>query len=245
MVRVERAIYRCAIGWVLALGVSRAAAEDMATWEGQVRSRIAIDEYRLSAVGPTAYSAPNRGQNFRISFSPDGARVQPRTGIDAWEWRIGLSRMNGASVGPGELCVEDERIEIAREGVVEWFENRPEGLKHGFTIDTRRDEDLRIELDVGGSLDGVVSRDAVEFRTESGATVIRYDGLHVVDATGRVLESWFEDGGRGAISVVVDTAGAMYPIIVDPLATNANWTTERGEESRRRAVRRPRREVPP
>lgn len=242
MVKAERAICRCAIIWFIASGAARAAADDMATWEGCVRSWIACDEYRLSANGPTAYGAPNRGQNFRIMFSPAGATVRPRTGDAVWEWRIGLSGMNGDSVGPGEVCVEGERIEIAREGVVEWFENRPEGLKHGFTIfelrnkprlnDTptpasrQRHEALRIELDVGGSLEPVVGRDAVEFRTMSGAAVIRYDGLHVTDANGRVLASWFKDGGRGRVSVVVDIAGATYPITVDPLATNANWTVE-------------------
>ena len=216
-----------------------------ADWGARVQAQIATDEYRISATGPTAFTAPNRAQNFRIAFTSEGATLSPRTGdTESWQWRIGLKRLGRGvafrEIASGELCTTENCVEIARQDVVEWFVNEPQGLKHGFTLfdapaNGNRAERLRLDLAVNGTLHPVLDTDggAIEFRSAASVPILRYDQLHVFDATGRTLASQFNlDAGNSAhFSILIDDTDAVYPITVDPLATSENWTIESNQAS--------------
>ena len=55
------------------------------------------------------------------------------------------------------------------------------------------------------------------FRTAAGETVIHYRGLFAYDALGTELPVRFASGdGENALQIMVDDAGAVYPLTVDP-----------------------------
>jgi hypothetical protein len=64
--------------------------------------------------------------------------------------------------------------------------------------------------------------------------VLRYDELHAYDAAGRELPARLTLAGpdaalstqHSALFIVVDTAGAVYPLTIDPLSTTPNWNAE-------------------
>ncbi len=62
----------------------------------------------------------------------------------------------------------------------------------------------------------------------AGHTVLRYAALQASDARGRVLRSWLALAG-GRIVLRVDTAGARYPLRIDPLIQQGEKLAGGGE----------------
>jgi hypothetical protein len=85
-----------------------------------------------------AYQAPNRAQNLRTYFTPDGIRAIPRTGSTAWEWGLTLTGYGyeGAiqPVAPATLSADGDRVEYHRGSLTEWYVNDERGLEQGFTL---------------------------------------------------------------------------------------------------------------
>jgi hypothetical protein len=113
--------------------------------------------------------------------------------------------------------------------VIEWYENRPEGVEQGFTI-TRRAPGAG-EIRVAGSVEttfrirAAEGGRALEFLDGRGATALRYDQLTVRDAAGRDLPARLEVRDQ-LIAIVVDDRGAAYPIVIDPLLSSPAWTQD-------------------
>ncbi len=122
-----------------------------------------------------------------------------------------------------ELSAKGNRIELRREGLVEWYVSGPLGVEQGFEIEKApacrsnggadvtiavRMQGLTAELDTHGN--------AVSLRDENGNVVFRYSDLHVVDATQRVLPSGLSVK-ENVVSIHIDDTDALYPIFVDPI----------------------------
>ena len=109
------------------------------------------------------------------------------------------------------------RVAYRYRGLSEWFLNGPLGLEQGFDVARRPAGDagalrfvLSLSADARPRLDGSAVR--------LGA--LRYGGLRVTDARGRVLRSWLElTAGRPVVGV--DDRGARYPLRVDPFIQQA------------------------
>ena len=211
-----------------------------AAWRAHAQAEIRGLEYRPKAV-PAGESdgalhtvrAPNRAHNFRLSFTPEGVRVTPRTrtGPD-WSWGLQLTGIGRA----GDLCrpeaarlrVDGDRVELVRGRLTEWYINDERGLEQGFTLEEPwpgADDELVVRMAVTGSLRPKMEAGhrAIGFAPPDGATVLRFGQLLAWDASGRELPVRFglADGG---VEIAVATTGARYPIVIDPLATAAAWT---------------------
>ena len=202
--------------------------------------RIAAGEYAV-AVAETGFQATNRAQDLRVALRPDGVAVSSRIGgevavrfsLRAWGRsasmpvepvvpRLGPCLAGGAVDAFG-ACLR--RVEYPRPGLTEWWENRPDGLEQGFTIASvpAGSGHLVLDVDVAGA-DPVVSHDESLLRRESGDW-LRYGGLAAWDASGRALPAWMEPIAHG-VRLVVDDAGAIGEITVDPVVAPAAWTAE-------------------
>lgn len=200
--------------------------------------RAAVDETSYEAVWqtndgsptlagyPGAFMAPNREQNYRTFFTPEGITIVPRvTGIKEWNLGIHFSRFGYEgdikSVKAVEPSIDGDRIEYQRsDNLVEWYVNRPEGLEQGFTVlyspkKHHSDSMLEFEMDVIGDLRAEMDGGRILFCDDDGV-VLNYGKLVVTDATGeRLMASMgVRDGG---ILIRVDDASAVYPIVVDPV----------------------------
>ena len=195
-------------------------------WLARVRERIAAEEYQVS-VHDGVLLAPNRRQGLRTRFAGDGVRVTAReheAQAPAWEWRTRAFGRAGAMQPLARTAPTAERSSVRYahgEAFVEWYENRPEGLEQGFTLAARPEGEgaLRIEADVRHEGEPHVEDGgrSLQWRHE-GETTFECSGLVAYDANGTHLPARFETASGGA-AIVVDDAGARYPVTVDPVLT--------------------------
>ncbi len=199
-------------------------------WLTQTRQQIAEREYRASQ-NPEGLQAPNRAHNLRTFFTATGIQVHDRTAGRSPELlRLSLTGLGRGerlgAVAPGDAVVAQEsRVEIPRAGLVEWYVNSAAGLEQGFTLAEQPAGAgaLVLELAVGGARPALRGNEIV-FDTRAQRK-LRYGDLAVTDATGRMLAARFEVASVERLRIVVDDAGAAYPVAIDPLLTQT-WDTQ-------------------
>lgn len=113
----------------LGLKKNLSEAEYEVTWQ---------DQTALPDV-PAAWQAPNRTQGFRTYFTDSGIRLLPRTEESpSWTWGLSLLGFGPGphlwSVNQPVLHPSKNRIDFARGGIGEWYENSPKGLEQGFKL---------------------------------------------------------------------------------------------------------------
>ncbi len=222
------------------------------TWSASVAAQIEREEYRVSP-SDGGLQAPNRAHNLRTHFRAGGIEVSPRLpgeGDAAAPWQLTWRTKHwGRPSAPRDLTpqeveprLENDRVTYSYDGIDEWYENRKEGLEQGFTIHARPAGfgPLLVAGEFGGGLrpqlaaaDGAPAQSpalhdratAIDLLDENDARALRYGGLHVWDANGRDLPSHFALEGT-EVAIVVEDAGATYPITIDPLMTSPAWTAE-------------------
>ena len=82
---------------------------------------------------------------------------------------------------------------------------------------------LRLELALQGARAEFSPEGAQLVLNESGRK-LNYNRLRVTDATGRELAAWMELISPTNLAVVVEDAGAIYPVRIDPTFSDANWS---------------------
>ncbi len=203
-------------------------------WSG-IRAAYETGRYAAYPV-EDGFEARNPRQGWRTHFDGRGFLTQPIAGD--WTWGLELERYGFAGseqevTSPALVSAEGGRVAYAWDSFLEeWYVNDTRGIEHGYTLNSRppRDEQdaespLTLTLAVRGELRPEVVADGrgVRFTDESGALVLTYTGLLVLDADGRKLEASFEalfdEGDRLLLSV--DERGARYPLVIDPTAQQA------------------------
>ena len=208
-------------------------ADVPADWLSKVRRSIQLEEFGAVQVGDAGEElrAGNPAHRFESRFDARGVRIAS-SGASTWKWGLSLTRWGrpGALTPAAAGCpsARDDRIELDRGVLTEWFVNTPEGLEHGFTVPRPPDGEagrLVFDLALAGGLRPVFAEDgqAVDFYDGDNVGVLRYAKLLVTDAAGVVLAGRMEPISAG-IRITVEDAGAIYPVTVDPLATSASWT---------------------
>ena len=227
-----------ALAWSLLGAATPAWASEPATVEDSLGLAIdrALNEEHYDAIWQVgtrlegveaAWQAPNRAEDLRTFFLRDGVVVVPRSGgVAEWDLRMGLRSIGRGDalrrVGEAQVSASGQRVELRRTGIVEWYRNDERGLEQGFDISERPAGSGALELvvDIEGEL--VVDEltgERVEFTDEHGEHTLTMEGLFTVDAGGKELETRFERRGE-ELAIVVEDAGAVYPITIDPLITN-------------------------
>ena len=197
-----------------------------AAWWRRVQQGLAAAEYNPSR-NKQGLQAPNRAHNLRTYFGPDGIKLRDRL-ADRPLIGLSLSAMGrGEALSPvatGTVAQSGKRVEIRRPGIVEWYKNSSQGLEQGFTLQNRADGKgaLVLELTVKRAKAKLLG-DSIELRTDSGRR-LRYGKLVALDANGVKLASHMVTPSPGHLRLVVDDAKAAYPVVIDPLLTDAHET---------------------
>jgi len=197
----------------------------------ELREAVDATLRRAEPDGPNRYRASNPDNRFALQFGPQAVKVQP---FGKSGWRFGLKLTGYGTPGhvqpvkPAQLAMEDQRVEYRRGAITEWYENRPEGLEQGFTLDEppantgRFVLALKLEGGLRPKLDAHAQ--ALSLQAANGATVLRYHGLKVTDALGKTLPAKLALAGD-AIQIRVHAQGAAWPVTVDPLLSNEQKLT--------------------
>lgn len=185
--------------------------------------------------------AQNPAHGLRSTFTREGVRLEVRSGETTHQvaWRLDSLGYGTAQIAvpAGELKVSGQRVEITRGDslpianrksqivnpqLVEWFNNTPGGLEHGFTLAERpaanlRGEPLHLVLAVTGDLapQADAAGQNLLLRDAAGQTVLTYEKLKVWDATGIEMPATMQVAD-GKVTLAVQEANAHYPLTIDP-----------------------------
>ena len=203
-------------------------------WWSCARVQLEAEEY-VASVAAAGLQAPNRANNLRTYFRDHGIEVVPRVraeGGASWTWAWRLRRFGREAhlhrLPPATPIANRTIIRYERQGLVEWYENRRDGLEQRFTIERRPEGRgaLIIEGRAGGPLSARTgnSGEAV-YLDASGAPILHYGGLEARDAAGRSLPCGLGVDGS-VLRIRIDDQAAVYPIEVDPLIRPASWSYE-------------------
>lgn len=208
-----------------------------------VAKSIARDDssYHINS-NKDVHTANTPTQGLETEFGKDG--VTFKSGSDSFELRL-------ESIGRGNQLIEvaevseaisqDNKLELTRGNVTEWYVNSLLGVEQGFTLSQRPDGgegkvNILLDLNTKGDLQAKNSENgkSIKFTDSSDQTVMTYSKLYVYDAQGKELESSMKLLEEGIVIAYNDT-GAKYPVVVDPLvevqrilASNGNQNDEFG-----------------
>jgi hypothetical protein len=162
------------------------------------------------------FHAGNPAQRLSMAFSPRGVTLFSGAG----HVRLALAGFGYASAVRPTAAVSPvvaaNRVSYAHPGVREWYANGPLGLEQGFDVLARPaagSGPLTLLVGLAGNLRARIDRGGVLL---SGRGVrLRYGGLVVTDARGRVLRAWLQLAA-GRVLIQVADRGAVYPVRVDP-----------------------------
>ncbi|OGQ90158.1 MAG: hypothetical protein A2289_19860 [Deltaproteobacteria bacterium RIFOXYA12_FULL_58_15] len=117
-----------------------------------------------------------------------------------------------------------QRLEIEGPGMIEWWENRKDGLAHGFDVHQPSTTGLlRVSLVVSGARVMLAANSRSATFVPPFGHHFRYAELEARDAMGDSLPAWMEPTAEG-LALVVDDAAAIYPVVIDPLLTPEPWS---------------------
>ena len=208
-------------------------------------ARYQVRDDGCSAEGDSSFSAENPAQAMTARFDGRSFTAQSRSAAGE-PWNLSM-RPVGIGYGKqrlplseGAISIQGDRIEIARDRLLEWYVNRPAGVEQGFTLFSKPTggsgiEPLRLVMEWNGDLNPRVIRDGQGIALErgEGRRTLVYDRLSVIDASGLKLASRFEVEGHD-VAIVVEDREATYPLTIDPVLTQiAELTASDGSVSDR------------
>jgi hypothetical protein len=219
-------------------------------WEA-IQGLIRQAEYQLTWHEPSdAYTAPNRANGLRLAFGAGGVQVRSSDPAQSWTWSLALTgygvpgAVRPLSGAPGPAVEANRAAYRWDSALAEWYVNDERGLEQGFTIAAppaaALASQVALEMALETDLVPQLAADAqsIAFRRpaqagwQSGAEVLRYDGLRVSDGVGRRLPARLElepaslasrltphvsRSTHYVLRITIDTTSAAYPLTVDPL----------------------------
>jgi len=202
---------------------------------------LAADQANAYAVLPfgdqrDAFRAANSAQHLTTAFLPDGLAITDDSASGApAKWEMHLAAIgDGANLLPVAAALptlNGTRVEYRRGNVTEWYLNSPLGVEQGFTLATPpvgvRTGDLVLAVNVTGAVTADDGAGGITLALPDGGQA-RYGQLTATDATGRALPARLVADG-GAIQIVVNDRGAVYPVVVDPLVQQGSKLLGSGE----------------
>ncbi len=170
-----------------------------------------VDEPLLSAALPSGPMAVTLlGGTASIMTGTDAPAIELATAS------IGDLDLRGAADGV-VIAQADDQVSYDWGEVTEWYRRASDGIEHGYTVASpvSSTDDLTVTVAVGQGSPRLVDDQTVAIARE-GADTIWYRGLFAFDAAGVDLPASMAvvDGG---IELRIDTAGAEYPITIDPI----------------------------
>ncbi len=167
------------------------------------------------------------------------------------EWSVKLKIKNEKlKIESGEIKASGNKAWIENDRIRIDYTNTKEGMRQDFTIKQKPagEGKLRLNLSADTKLKMIVGADALMFKDNNGEDKMKYSALKCWDANGKELRAYFEKNQLGiknyelgigknkirnskflipnSFSIVVNDEDAVYPITIDPLSENPDWTKE-------------------
>ncbi|WP_156513046.1 Ig-like domain repeat protein [Planctomyces sp. SH-PL62] len=186
--------------------------------------------YAARGAGDVGFAIQNPANAYAATVAASGFRIA--SGAESWSLTVqGLGYGEDVrALGSGVATALANRVEYDHGAVTQWFVNGPLGLQQGFTLDVRpegspADGPLTIRL----AVEGLTARaepggTSIALARADGARIASYGGLIAYDAEGRAIPATMTvdaSAGGPTVSIRVDDAEAVYPLVVDPYVQRA------------------------
>lgn len=228
----------------------KAAEPYSQNWLSEAQENIRKREYHFKWEEKLkAYCTPNRKNNLRFFYSDKGFSVQPRTtqipfgdfdpgknpdeiryrSIPNWRVKFNLDKKQ---IGKGTWLIRENQAEYISDNISVQYINNDEGMRQNFIVKTplSNDDKLKINFSIKTSLKTVLVNNALHFNHKKN-TVLHYEKLKVWDAHGTQLAAIIKKIKKNKYAIEVNTKGAVFPVIVDPVSTTPAVTLESNNAS--------------
>lgn len=211
---------------------SPAPAEE--EWTEKMVSGLKQAEYHIRYQGASGtFVSPNRAKNLRMQYHPLGFEMRPRLAA-AEKWAASFQLKGIFREDQLAYTADNNPVRTLKEGYLRYsyaapFEveylNNEKGMRQNFLVNEKPHGtgDLKVKLEIHTDLQPVLKSDTdLELIQPGKEAVAEYRELKVWDADGILLPVRMElekAGENALLALVVNDAGARYPITVDPLAT--------------------------
>lgn len=211
-------------------------------WMASIQKDIRHREYFFSSSGAQSgqvngkiWQAPNRRQDVRIHADKNGIELRERRGAGKQLLHlrtVALGRVD--SLRPlqiGHISAHDNRLEIQRHGLSEWYVNADKGIEQGFTVSERPQGTQALALEIECDSQPVLFSDTHLLFNSGGARPLDYGKLSVVDAKGKNIPSRFVLLTDNHFSIEMEDQDALYPLTIDPIITSSFDTLLHGDQT--------------
>jgi hypothetical protein len=227
------------------------------SWSSAVNQGVLAGEYRIREAGGT-FAAVNRAADLRARWSSAVGLSAWRAGGAAPEAKgsavslkaVGVGRTDAVrALGSRDFAlgacrsdgVKDEtgaclkRLERDLGGVQEWWENRGDGIAHGFVVDRAPAGQagprswMQVKVRVSGARIALEADGRGAILASSNHR-FRYTGLTAWDADRQTLPTRMRRAGTSLL-LEVDDRGARYPVVIDPVLTLQTWGYQSNQAS--------------
>jgi hypothetical protein len=137
---------------------------------------------------------------------------------------------------PGGVQINGVRVNVIHDrDLSEWFVNSPVGIEQGFrlirAIEKPKNgrygsvrDNFELHFKISGDLIPELTARGLDFQDKSGQVRMHYRQLLAYDANHQILPAEFRLAGNH-LSISVDTTGAAYPVIIDPIFSSEQSLT--------------------
>ena len=190
-------------------------------------------------------AADYRGDGLSVAATAAGARLHcvfqrldgEATGQGLWlvstvtnppgdRFRVVATAVGGQALSSkGTVTVAGETVRFARAGLVEEYSVSMDGVRQDFVVPEKpAGGQLKVQLAVSGAWVEPMA-DGAQLVLEQSGRKIAYSRVHATDSTGEELPARIEARPKSEIrnrksemilAVVVNDAGAVYPVRIDP-----------------------------
>lgn len=124
----------------------------------------------------------------------------------------------------GEVAVNGQTVRFRRPGLLEEYSVSVDGVRQDFVVAEKPAGagELQLQLEVAGAV-AELTADGARLALGQFGRKIDYSRLRAADAAGRELPAHMEVTSPNRLAVVIDDAGAAYPVRIDPTFSDANW----------------------
>jgi len=219
-------------------GIQKPVFADSKDWESKARHYLSESEYFFRSFG-AEYATANRKQ--MTAFNVSGTTITmfplrvPEAGSASWS-SSSMELINISKNAQRKFLTREPQTVLKDNYLIYNFQDfkieylhTPAGLRQNFLITSKPegDEKLQIALKISGDLEPAIDGNNELSLTDktTGKKILEYDDLKVWDANKKMLKARMEMGKDHYLLITVEDAEAVYPLTVDPLTHNAEWST--------------------
>ena len=209
-------------------------------WYSQVTKSIQQQQYDFVATGSKlGFTVMNPANKLAFTITPGGYTVKNLRKSDTEiQWNaefviIGAKRKNAVTATATDYSVQrsSSSITYSSSSLDVQYINDEKGLRQNFIVNKRPagDAALCVSMKIRSSLTAKSKgTNSLVFHSNGNEADVKlvYDDLKVWDAANKTLPATMElDEATNTVTISVNDANAVYPVTIDPLNRNAEWTT--------------------